>query len=105
MLLLLLLLLLRQRRRGRLISDVDLGRRQDPPDAVDELQGVGLGPEVDVERVKLVVVFVLVMGVVGREVPLVLVDDGLVVAEVAVDDDVHEALMPVRICHAGVVQN
>ena len=98
----LLLLLLWQRRRRRLISDVDLGWGQDPPDAVDELQGVGLGPEVDVEGVELVVVFVLVMGVVGGEMPLILVNLG---AGDPVDDDVHEALMPVGISHASVIQD
>jgi hypothetical protein len=55
-----------QRRRPRLILHVNLGGRQDSPNVVEELERILLGPEVDIERVEGIVVFILVMGIVGR---------------------------------------
>lgn len=50
--------------------DVDLVGGKHATDAIDKVQGVLLGPEVDVEGVKFVVVLVLVSRVICREVPL-----------------------------------
>jgi hypothetical protein len=58
-----------------LVEDLALGRGDDAADAVDEAEGVLLGPEVDVERVQLVVVLVLVVGVVGGQVPFLVALD------------------------------
>lgn len=63
------------RRWAGLVEDLALGRGDDAADAVDEAEGVLLGPEVDVEGVQLVVVFVLVAGVVGGQVPLLVALD------------------------------
>lgn len=49
--------------------------REDAPDAIEEGQGIVLGPEVDVEGVELVVVLVLVLWIEGGQVPLVLAVD------------------------------
>lgn len=56
--------------RARLVLNVGLGGGQHAADAVDELEGVGLGVEVDVERMELVVILVLVARVVGGKMPL-----------------------------------
>jgi hypothetical protein len=58
-------------RRPRFIQNFALRRRQHAPDAVDELHGILGRPEVDVERMELVVVFVLVVRVVRWQMPLV----------------------------------
>lgn len=62
------------RRRTWFIKDLDLGRRKHAPDAVDKLQRILLRPEVDVERMQLVVIFGLVARVVGGQMPFALVD-------------------------------
>jgi hypothetical protein len=49
--------------------DVDLVGREDAPDAIDEGESILLGPEVNVEGVKLIVIYVLVSRVVGWQVP------------------------------------
>lgn len=50
---------------SRLVLDVDLVRGENAPDAIDEGESVVLGPKVNVKRMKLVVVYVLVSGIVG----------------------------------------
>lgn len=64
-----MVLLFMQWWRTRLVLHVDLVGRKDTPDAVDEGEGILLCPEVDVEGVEFIVVFVLVPGVVGGQVP------------------------------------
>ncbi len=64
------MVLLARRRRAGLVEDLALCWGDDAADAVDEAEGVGLGPKVDVERVQLVVVFVLVVRVKRGQVPL-----------------------------------
>jgi hypothetical protein len=59
------------RRRSRLIQDLALRRGQHAPDAIHKLARILRSPEVDVERVELVVVFVLVVRIVGWQVPFV----------------------------------
>ncbi len=62
------------RSRGSwLIDDFYLHGRQDPSHAVNELKGVLLRPEVNVERVQLVVVLAVVVRVVGGQMPFALV--------------------------------
>lgn len=49
-----------------LVRHLYLRCREDPPDAVDELECVGLRPEVYIDGVEPVVVFILVLRVVSR---------------------------------------
>lgn len=86
----------------RLVSHLDLGRRQNPSYAVDKLERVLLCPEIYVQRLKAVVVFVLVVGIKGREMPLVLVHRSTCHT---IDDDTDEALMIVRVSHLRMVKN
>lgn len=58
------------RRWSWLVVNIALVRREHTPDAIDKLQGILLVVEVDVERVKLVVVLGLVMRVVCWQMPL-----------------------------------
>lgn len=92
----------RVRRRARLIGDLDLGGREEPADAVDELKSIAGGPKVDVEGVEAVVVLCLIVGVKGRQVPLALVDWG---ARDAVDSDGDETLLLVRVADSRVVED
>ena len=85
------------RRRAGLVEDLALGRGDDTADAVDEAEGVLLGPEVDVERVQPVVVLALVVGVVCGQVPLLLALD---VADGQGDD----AGLLVRVAEVGGVE-
>jgi hypothetical protein len=55
--------------RSRLVQDLALRRRKHTSDPVEELHGILGHPEVDVERVELVVVFVLVVRVIGWQMP------------------------------------
>jgi hypothetical protein len=58
------------RRWGRFVENLALRRRKHTPDAIHELDSVLRSPEVDVKRVELIVVFVLVVGIVGWQMPL-----------------------------------
>jgi len=58
-----------------LVEDLTLRGGHNAADAVDEAEGILLGPEVDIERMELVVVLVLVLGIVGRQVPLLVSGD------------------------------
>jgi hypothetical protein len=84
--------------RCRLIANVDLGGREEPLNAVDELNGVLLGPEVDVERVQWVVVLVLVAWVERRKVP----DAGVIGLA---DGDGDDTFLVVRVSHMGLVED
>lgn len=85
------------RRWAGLVENLALRGGDNAADAVDEAEGVLLGPEVDVERVQLVVVLVLVLGVVGRQVPL------LVAGDVA-DGQADDAGLLVRVAEACSVE-
>lgn len=58
-----------------LVEDLALCWGQHPTDAIHKLEGILLFPEVNVEGGELVVVFVLVVRIVGREMPLVMALD------------------------------
>lgn len=51
--------------RSRFVLDVDLVWGKDASNAIDEGEGIVLGPKVNVEGVELVVIFVFVSGIVG----------------------------------------
>lgn len=78
--------------------NIDLVGRQNAPDAIHKREGVVLGPEVDVEGVKLVVVFVLVVRVVRRQVPLFMTSN-------LADCEVDHAVLPVRVGDMDLVQD
>lgn len=48
---------------------------KDAPNAIDKGESVVLGPKVNVERVKLVVVFILVSGIVCGQMPFIMTLD------------------------------
>lgn len=91
------------RRRAGLVEDLALLGGEHAADAVDELGGVLGRPEVDVDGVELVVVLVLVVGVVGGQMPL------LVAGDVPHDQGYHADVLvgvaqvdAIEVCHAVI---
>ena len=56
------------------VQNIHLRRGENASHPIDKLQRVGLGPEVYVERMKLVVILILIARVVGREMPFILIN-------------------------------
>lgn len=83
--------------RPGFIEDFALGMGKDAADAVDELEGVLVSPEVEVKGVKFVVIFGLVVGVIGWEVPFFLVID-------LADDEGYEASVLVCVLEVDIVE-
>lgn len=61
------------RRRARFVQNLDVRRRSNSPDTINKLERILLRPEVNVKRVKFVVVLVLILRIIRWEVPIVLV--------------------------------
>jgi hypothetical protein len=85
------------RRRARFVQDLALRWGKHTPNAVDEFEGILMGPEVNVERVEFVMVFVLIVGVVGWEMPLVMPVD-------LPDSECHNTGVLVRVVEVDVVE-
>lgn len=84
-------------RRSWLIENFDLGWRENHAHAINELESIFLRPKVDVERVKFVMIFVLVRRIIGRQMPLALVN-------CVGDSQGYHAVLLVRVPHSGLVE-
>lgn len=91
--------------------DVNLVGREDAPDAVDEGESILLGPEVNVEGVKLIVIYALVSRVVGWQVPFFMgihipnhqADHTVVFIRIADMDSIQEAIECILLLRAWSV--
>jgi hypothetical protein len=85
------------RRRSWFIQDLALRRREHTPDSIDKLTCVMGSPEVDVKGVELVVVLVLVVRVVGGQMPIVVSLD-------LADGKCHKASVLVRVADVDSIE-
>ncbi len=81
----------------RFVDNLALAGRKYASDAIDELQRVLLRPEVDIQRMKRIVVFFLIVRIERREVPLVM---SLHVA----DRKSYQTTVLIRVFEAGAVE-